>query len=935
MRYLFLPTLDTVSVMFGTDFAFADLGSIPTEVVRDVPLPNVDANGMRDPWVNRFCFESFIPPAKDTLEKTREEGLLSERSTRVVFRHEAGTCLGCFLHARKLRQEHDGDAPPPEPLHAADAYLAVFPRHERRIASIQSYRPMYCQACEDEYRRTGIWHEAGIHFDARTKRVLSPVLVPFFAGRFAEFSRFSELRDGMYAAFWPWSMTQRQLDELRPFRVSGFKDALDALEAVALYQDDKQIRQLAHQVMRRLEGIFVSAHQQRMDRAQLRTLLLDSEWNGAELFVVQFLFAMWDPPEDSTLARELLVAADIVAGGLPALTGAATRSENARLQILRRTKVVRTEAFMRVVQETCRENRIVAFAAIADSLLDAGSQPSFLTRMRKLAVSADFVDLSDEDKNARYAKLRAPITPLISRHGLEFNADSLAEAAMFTNRASYAAPLHDGARATRTASIFKLKRDLWAELMRTQSRMVSDVQRTGDLPTLRDTMQVTIHRRTLKNPEATPLHFVFADPRNDDRPMENDEPRVLAVPERAGRDFPTAYAFTQPSVIGKKTSVSELVIVLVTPIDDEFTEASIHDHGVVPLLREVQAIGWSNGERSALGRAVGEFADANVSAEDENLNTKKFPFQFNKPEARLRFVLDLIPATKLLISPVHFMMDELRQTGGVPRFGSLLSEAVVPAATNFPVVRDWVRQTITKLDTTVAARAQSNPMSLRPNLEQSVREQLLALDSRAFQKTMDQLAADVVLIVNEQTPGLFTLFEPPTQSVEKTYNAMARGDANHLWTAVTLGPFFVDIPLVLRLHDDIFKSTPLLTPTTTPGFLQRVRNNSLTRRMLHESRQFALALSIADQQRVLGAYARADKREAWMVDDNLRLSLSGDSAHPLERAKSALSDTQILIGLGYTPEGVVSHDGAFATRLEMQIAAVLAARYPTASGVPT
>jgi hypothetical protein len=848
MKYMFIPTLDTVRVTFGTEFAFASLGRRATEMLLPEPEPIPDEEG--NEWSRAFRFRSFIPtlhsvktdhmrPGDTLTTAVRREGLAAKRSTAIVISGAAPLCLGCFLFARKLKEARQADEDDDETdtlISNSGLYLAVFPLHERRIATIDSMQPMYCAACEDGYRATGVWHEAGVHCNGLTQHLVSPVLVPFYAGRFAQLARYNELRDSMYLGYWPWVISAADAARLRPFRQSSFADALDALEAVALYQDDKQIRQLGHQVARRLEVLLISAYRDVETRELLDASVMNAEWVGAERFVVQFLVRVWNPSDSrqGPFKRSLTDAALLAAGGMPVLLPAKTRLARVINAVLRRAEPVHTQHFLGVVQATCRDFRVVSYgdvmllildAATVPQVLDAGSEytvsetdsdsdgtDALIVGVECLSLDVPAADSLETKRILREA--RNPMQPIIGLHGLQYNADSFAAPALMPGRASLVVQYDDDHKPVQSASMLKLKEDLYLiESRRVRgdrgpSRAVFVEPAIGLIKAQLDVKLVVLQ---LDPSKKTPYHVSSSL-----EGSETQTPTLVVMPERAGHDTPLVYAYIQPGR-DKRNDRSVLRLFQVIPDEPLFAFDDLADFGVRPFLRGFQPL---PGQQHEWEEHDVQYITTRLSAMLKPTTGPRLPFypvmQEPNPNAnnpllsmtngwtrvdRISHTLGLVPSRLVLLSPLPLIdIEPGNQTAPTSPLEALVRVGIAnddrPALADVGMGIDaderrllqWQRTSLDAIGT-VIVQTWSEPSDTKTQrIGRVVDEQRLIFDSLMTPEMWRRIAH--VYIDHFETP----------QAQEQSDDPVG--------VTPFVGVFILNTTLITALHDSLFRWHP-------------------------------------------------------------------------------------------------------------------------------
>jgi hypothetical protein len=565
VRYHFLPTYETCKVLFGRTFAFVSLEGVPTELLTRSTERSTRDELEANPWLGRYQFDSFIP--RHTGDEPHPQ---TPHSTRIFLAggDQEGVCLGCYLFERKVANAHSTPVILPsdendDDLHADGDFLAVFPTPERRIAAIDSFEAMYCQICEDAYHDTRIWHEAGIQFDAHNATVQSPVIVPFNAGRYAEFTYFDAVRDEAYLGFWSWTLPPESQSELRPFRLPSFEDALDALEAVAVYQDNRQIRQLGHQVLQRLGPLLTKAYWEIQTTDDLETLIIETEWVGAEQFVARFLLDMWQPLDGPGFADELMRVAAVAAKGLPALSSARDRAARAILQIGKYVDPSTRPIFRRIAKAVCIEHRIIAAKQIVDMMLDAATEPSLLSAdFSQLTVSAP----TEAVLPSHYTQRRAPIKPLIARRDLDIDNRSLAMAANFGTHASFVARPTDSRKPAYTAAVYHLKDAVYDLSLWEESDRVAQTEYMPDPSPMKEVEHLSVRFSTKEITVKTGITYVLPS----EPPARRESiVRVLGLREVVGVTRIAVYAFTSPSERNSDVSPSKLELVIVPPTETD------------------------------------------------------------------------------------------------------------------------------------------------------------------------------------------------------------------------------------------------------------------------------------------------------------------------------------------------------------------------------
>jgi hypothetical protein len=202
--------------------------------------------------------------------------------------------------------------------------------------------------------------------------------------------------DHPVAAFWPWQLaTKLELVHhdatWRPARPSvdtapdRFADAAAALDAVALYQDDKRLRAQFRGIMPRLLVALTREYRANtsVEWDRLQENVLGVAWLGSERFMVNFVLDMWSPFVEvagrrRVDARQLHAAIAFLSRGLPAIQSADARLATLLDRTARAGPVEATVAFVARVAAECVEARVLAHGFVAEALVQAAGPTSLL-----------------------------------------------------------------------------------------------------------------------------------------------------------------------------------------------------------------------------------------------------------------------------------------------------------------------------------------------------------------------------------------------------------------------------------------------------------------------------------------------------------------------------------------------------------------------------
>jgi len=855
MRYVFLPTLDTVAVTYGTTFAFVNLETRKTELTGVATLGEAATALDTDVHLARFRLRDVIRDAPPDAKLSTLVTLTTDDTARAP----TAMCLGCFLR-RRYRTQHSATVthqPAPQTkLHTAtDGYLAVFPTPTRRIATVARLTPHACAKCTGEYRHSGIWREAGIAYDGRAQRVVSPLLVPFAANNFAEYTQMHLLRDRMYLGYWPWPITDEEQASLRPFREEGTHAVFDALEAVALVQDDKQVRNIGNQVSNRLSVLLTEAYRDVTTRADLDELLLHHEWVGSERFVVQFMLGVWDPRDTNPreFKQNLLSAAMHFAAGMPLVTSAKARLRGALTDSLRRGVPARTAHFLSVVRDTCIEHRVIPYGDVYEKLLDLATapqaldvldvdMPSLVNAMAMFAVAAPPPD-SDlrlmKDAALRRRERGRAARPVAAIRGLEYNAATLAQVSTRPGEADFIRA--ETATTAMYATVFSLKADLLSTLLPLRMR-------PGGVP-------IQTPGNAMQTGTLTTHCTVHAVASGTTATLAAGSVSLILAPERVGASAPIVYSV----FVAASDHAPELRTHIVVPLIPYLDRETVMVHAIDPLLAEVNRSNWTPREREhAADLFLREFPPTTPAPAVFEEAVPVLPYR--DEYTKLVTTIGLIPPSRLLLSPIPRIQALIIKGRGFDELG-VTQPDVDP--TKFQADRvAMARVFVAENNKVVAAVATHN--TAPDAVWRAVRSAELRMTSLLSISFTRQLAQDISIAasgtvdIQGVTRPVFTLtsasgftglyeIEALRHMLNETQRiAKATGHASTEYSVLQAGPFFVDVALILRTYFALFD----VNGNVHRMLIDARRSVALD----HVFRQKLLVRSVEELQRILGAF---------------------------------------------------------------------------------
>lgn len=221
-------------------------------------------------------------------------------------------CLGCLLRSTFTRSQGnvvrvvdntDDDftrRKNAEEKKEGHSDVFVFPYPRRVIAHVTSFvaraSPGRCENCDNHFKATGNWSEAGVRWD-RSKHVAlqSPVIVAFQRHPTCT-EAYNEDRDGMFQCYLPphgrststlWKSDPPHIEA--PFSAVG-----DVITAVGLICNTTLLRSMAHSVLPRLAARVISGMQRSIAGQMLDEYAMDSPaWTADERALVEFIVAYW------------------------------------------------------------------------------------------------------------------------------------------------------------------------------------------------------------------------------------------------------------------------------------------------------------------------------------------------------------------------------------------------------------------------------------------------------------------------------------------------------------------------------------------------------------------------------------------------------------------------------------------------------------------
>jgi hypothetical protein len=431
----------------------------------------------------------------------------------------ASVCLGCFLHANAVLAAEAPNATPSD-LRALQPVghvgtLTVFPTRARVLAHVCSMQAHRCDMCISTYKTTGIWYEAGVLLDKHTHAVVAPTITPFRRTIVVCTTVDSTSLTDPYAGFWVGFSTSNA----RPFRHMGarssFAEAMDALDAVALYQNDKDVRVLAAGITQQLAMLLITACREATTMQEVVAVVKRHEWTHSEQYVVHYIMDMWlsSVQSHTNVQDTVLDAATAMANGLPRLRSAKARIDDALCEILRRVEPMDSECFLEVVKDTCVEHRVVPYWEVADYILNTVGTPQLSNALP-----------TDNLPRIQLKALRQPFPCVAALRGLEYNSNTLAEVLTTTTRPAFACALGSGFT-ERTVTMFSLKQDVLAIRLRRTSLAPVRLLPLPVAPQGVLQWRLIWHRskhtlRTLTRipNEASPHLIMLAEPSVEDRP---------------------------------------------------------------------------------------------------------------------------------------------------------------------------------------------------------------------------------------------------------------------------------------------------------------------------------------------------------------------------------------------------------------------------------
>jgi hypothetical protein len=170
MRFLFVPTLNSVRVSFttkeGVDFAFVSPRGKRT-FDKGTTFTVADNRNMPCSFDTLLGDPKHLPSTKLVTDSL-----------------SASVCLGCFLHANEVLAVETPGAIPSDlgVLRTGEpclGTLTAFPTRARVLTHVFVHTAHRCDMCISTYKTTGIWYEAGVVLDEHTHAVVEPTITPF------------------------------------------------------------------------------------------------------------------------------------------------------------------------------------------------------------------------------------------------------------------------------------------------------------------------------------------------------------------------------------------------------------------------------------------------------------------------------------------------------------------------------------------------------------------------------------------------------------------------------------------------------------------------------------------------------------------------------------------------------------------------------------
>jgi hypothetical protein len=311
--------------------------------------------------------------------------------------HSPCVCLGCFMFAywrdagQHDEHNHTGLA---WATPAIDQFTMTRFPSSRPVFHIRYVERKECLACLHRFVCGNVVGEVGLSLDVHTQHVRSPRLRPWGGSMVVEPPDL--VTDHAVAAFWPWHLATKETlvchdATWRPARPpvgdasDRFADAAAALDAVALYQDDKRLRAQFRGIMPRLLVALTREYRANtsVEWDRLQENVLGVAWLGSERFMVNFVLDMWSPFVDvgdsrDVDARQLHAAIAFLSRGLPAIQSADARLASLLDRTARAGPVAATAAFVARVAAECVEARVLAHGFVAQALVHAAGPASML-----------------------------------------------------------------------------------------------------------------------------------------------------------------------------------------------------------------------------------------------------------------------------------------------------------------------------------------------------------------------------------------------------------------------------------------------------------------------------------------------------------------------------------------------------------------------------
>lgn len=358
-RFVFIPTV--------RDFRF-----MMTSVVRS------DDGGA--PMVSEDSF-AFTIPSHVTALNTPTGDLKSHDITMMYdlkgdSNDPAHFCLGCVLREAFSLRTHSlyEDRDPPRTMvnfltlvdtirrmESIDSVFVVnaFPFRMQHLAVVRlKESDDTCESCIDHYKQTGNWSEAGIFM--KEKRVQDPVIRQFsldFATDPLLFNPADPATDEMFQRFNP-DPTQRGG---MWFPRASFSDAIEIVSAVAVWQNNKEVRNALHGVLKVLPERMAALLKKKVrDPRVFNPVLLQSgAWTQNEFFVLDYLLRTWEPPTGDEIEKAIEVAIEQAKHDVPRIRSLEMRIDGVKRAVFRRAVPENSPFFQNVVKQTCIEHGLV------------------------------------------------------------------------------------------------------------------------------------------------------------------------------------------------------------------------------------------------------------------------------------------------------------------------------------------------------------------------------------------------------------------------------------------------------------------------------------------------------------------------------------------------------------------------------------------------